>query len=395
MNQVITALAVAILVAGCGSSGSGPVSASGTSSTPGQASGTELDRVYAQAEKSLRAGGTYHASIRDDRQAGEYSYTATAQLWVDAAADRARQETTYTMARGLTGGSATDVLILADGARWIDGHATSPVKCHGASAATGIVLGCLDTETDATSHVEHGRYLSHPALILVSEGTSGGSEQTIRSTTRLYLDPSTALPLGATEDGTIESERVNPLHRTTSYQSEFVSPSTPPAGVYDPASLGWHLPDPIADVPTDAPIYWLGVIYIPGGGLPSLRLGNVAKEPGGPGYSAILEYMRTDDPYGPRAFILIEWTRASWDHAHVVMGIPRCPEPSHISLPGGEATLWCPPKPDGMSAIITFADAVVEAQAIAVTTAHGDRPSPYDNRESMTKLIRALTLRKA
>jgi hypothetical protein len=372
---------LSLVLAGCGSQ------------TPGaSANNPDVHQVSAQAEKSLRAGGIYHAMITEEEDSGAYSYSATAEIWADLAQGAAREESAYTYTGGhvprRTDRTAT---LIADGVNWVDGEPRSTNACPGIDPVTSLVLGCLAPANAKPSTTEAGNYQGKPATILVTDTSFDGEDQRTKTTRRTYLDTDSALPVGARVDGTIDDGTVAPLHRVITYRAEFLPASKLPGDFFTPGSLGWHLPDPEAELPTGVAVYWLGKDFHPGGGLPALTFSGVEK--GEPDfYSAILDYAPTSDPFGPRALTIMVMTPAQFHDPRRTPTPMRCAGPS-ISLAGAHTAMNCS-KTFSLRARVTLPDAVLEITAPGGLAP--DRSTPIDSaylgQEAITAVLRALTL---
>ena len=280
------------------------------------------------------------------------------------------------------------VTLIAGRVTWVDGQPRSTTACPGASPLTSLVLGCLVPGGGKPSTAEAGTYGGKPVTVLVTDTSFSGEDQHTKTTRRTYLDTGSALPIAAAVDGTIDDGKVAPVHGLLRYRGEFLSAASLPAGFFDPASLGWHLPDLQARLPTGVPVYWLGREFHPGGGLPALTLSGVEK--GEPDlYAAILEYGPASDPFGPRELMIMVMTPAQFHDPHRVPTAMRCAGPS-LSLPGARTAMNCS-KTFSTRARVELPDAVLE---ISAPEGLNSTKSPYLGPDAITAVLRGLMLRK-
>jgi hypothetical protein len=382
------------LLSGCGSHQGAPdgersPSASDTTKLP------SVDELYALAGRSLRADEIYHVTISAKWDVSD-NYTTTRELWVDAAHDTAREKQTSPREHNRTG-TRTTLGLVGDGVRWVAGKPQQSVACHGQNSSVGAVLGCPEFAAQATARVERGQFQGRAALVLVSHQVSS-SEDEIVTDVRTYLDPATGLPEAArqTRSGTADDGSPVTVHAALSYRSDTAAADTLAAGFFDPAALGWQVPDPVADLPTTAPVYWLGPTYDPGGRLPSISLSSVKSGSRiGAGYAAILTYTATADRFGPPVLDLQLWTRAAWDSARIIMGgrVGKCPGVSELKVDSAQLTMRCTKVDNEITAFAQYGNAVVILNAPSVRGPSGSIRSPYDTRDALIKAVGDLRLR--
>jgi hypothetical protein len=389
------------------------------SSTATPAPPATVEEVYARAGKSLRQlGGIYHATIEVVHEAGVYSYAATIERWVDSARNVVRETTTYA-------DGTTYVSVIAGGATYTGqpggaagtaGAITAPT-CFGAPEAVSAVLGCPGPTEVSTTTLEQGTHDGLPALVLVTTGEWSGSDSTTTFTSRLYLDAATLLPVAREMEGEVDYGTVAPLAQRATYRHELVAPESLPAGLFDPASIGFVRPDP--EAPLDDPrlgiaVYWLGARFDPGGGLPPLVLGNaVPAEPDGPGYVLTLEYRLEAEPFGPAVVMIRVWPGGDWqDYAAYWETYQPCHQREEISLDDGRAVLYsgysdetlfqlapagtpaggaCPdPTYDRFGAVAELGGTALIVDAPGVAYPRGFEASPYDTRAGIEAVVRGL-----
>ncbi len=430
------ALAI-VLVAACGQAGppgSPPAAAPSPSGTP---TVLTVDEVYHGVERTLRQPGRlYHTTVRVEVDAGFFASTAALERWVDASRDVAREEGAYELraaeGAGAAGGPAgrTDrrTALLTAGGRYVrepSGEVrATPIRlwtCHGVGIAASAVLGCPGPTEQSTATVERGQHDGKPAVVLVTVGTSRGSDETFTFTNRLYLDPDTFLPVSLEGGGQVDMGQIKPTRERRTYAHEFVAAGGVPADFFDPAALGYREPDPagvLDRAPPDLAVYWLGEWFPGAAGLPPLILRQVvAADPArGPGYGFLLHYAPADDPHGPPVATLELWSRASWERHLAQSREPSfwdgpCWGRQGLTLPGGTATVFAGPAPEtpggGRPSPTTpgacpagaperflaqaeFGQTVVRVSAPGVGGPGGTARSPYDTREGIEALVRGL-----
>lgn len=434
---VFTLALAIVLVAACGQAtppGAPPATAPSASGTP---TALTVDEVYRRVERTLRQPGRlYHATVRVEADAGFFASTAALERWVDASRDVAREEGAYELRAAEGPGPAgrpagrTDrrtALLTASGqyVREPDGQVRATSirlwTCHGVGIAASVVLGCPGPTEQSTATVERGQHDGKPAVVLVTAGTSRGSDETFTFTNRLYLDPDTFLPVSMEGAGQVDMGQIKPTRERRTYAHEFVAAGDVPADFFDPGALGYREPDPagaLDRVPPDLAVYWLGERFPGTAGLPPLTLQQVvAADPArGPGYAFLLHYARADDPHGPPVAALELWSRASWERYLAQSKEPSfwkgpCWSRRELTLPGGGATIFAGPAPEAPGAgrpppatpgacpageperFLAQADlgqTVVRVSAPGVGGPGGTAQSPYDTREGIEALVRGL-----
>lgn len=354
----------------------------------GKSSSLSVDAIYAQAQRSLKAAGVYHQTIDTVTTQGDEKSHTTVERWIDVSHDVSRTLRSYSVG-GQPAQQATE--LVSGGVEWLFGQQQSAKGCHGARAVAALALGCPGPTEDSKTTAEQGSYQGQPALVLATSGTVQAEDSASTTTSRTNLDPVTALPLGATSDGTVKSATVVPLHEVTTYRGEDLAPGSLKADFFDPASLGRHAPDPEDALGHGLPFYWLGRTWSPGGKLPAVTLQQV-EGPGGPGYAAILDYAPVSDRFGPRVLMIQVWTAAAWARAHVGMGVRLCTGTSHLTLPGGEATLYRSDPPDGISAMVTLGQTHLLIAATGASGPSGSTTSPYNSVAAMQEVLEHLSV---
>jgi hypothetical protein len=331
-----------------------------------------------------------HQKMTVTQDAGDRSFTTSRDLWLDGTGDAFRETRTFTP-HGAGLSAQRNLLLAVDGVLWSDGKMlTRAPTCYGGGVAVGALLGCPSpTAGDSTISVRRGTWHGTPALVLVFHRVSGGEDTSETVDGREFLDAKTALPLAQEEAGRITGDGTVALQRTTTFVGSFVGDAAVAADFFDPASLGWHAPDPEKDLPTDVPVYWLGGSFDPGGGLPPLRLAEVERANTGlPGYAAILEYSPADDPAAPPALTIQVWTQAALDASHMILGDCATRSYREGSL---QITLRCP-NVSARRAEVSTGGSFLLLRAPGVAVGSTITASPYNTTEALLTAARALTL---
>ncbi len=172
---------------------------------------------------------------------------------------------------------------------------------------------------------------------------------------------------------------------------------------------------PLDDPSLDAPIYWLGREFQPGGGLSALRFSEAhayGGSGGQPAFTAEIDYRAADvrqtdgvklGIFRPDSFARFEGTVLG----RLVRDTP-CATATDVQLPGGHAVIWagfakptrppCPAKPyDRYFAYVFLKGAVVTVNQPlcyypCLANTHGSS-DPYNKPRGLTAIARALTLR--
>ena len=391
---VISVTAVTALT-GCGpgsaAGGSGLDSPTGQVSIADSTTGApSVEEVVATAQRSMRAGGVLHETVTETQDAGSRSYSMTRDLWLDGTRDAVRETRTFSPeGEGLT--TQHDRMLAVDGVLWSNGEMlATAVTCYGGGVAVSALLGCPGfTADESTVSARLGTWHETPVVVLLFHRVSSGEDTTETVDGREFLDASTGMPLAREEAGNITGDGTFALHRTTTFAGGFVDASAVAADFFDPESLGWHVPDPETDLPTDVPVYWLGRTFNPGGGLPALRFAGVENAgAGGPGYATILKYNAADEPAGPPMLTIQVWTKAALDASHIVWG--SCASQNYSDGPL-QIAIRCP-NVSVRRAEVRTGESFMLLDAPGVATGSKLSASPYNTPEALLTAARGLTL---
>ncbi len=382
-----------------------------------------VEEVYARFTEAItRPGHVYHAVVEVNQEAGPFSYSGTVEHWVDVEGDLARQGSEITYGDGNT---IRTQAIVAGGALYrspSEDHPSSRVEartCHGVSAAVGEILGfCPGYTEESTKTVEAGRYEDQDAILIVTTGTSYGSDETFVFTSNLYLDSDTFLPIALEQTGTVDYGEVESTRGLSRYENDFVPGDSLPDDFFHPASIGYVERDPEEPLRTGDPgitVYWLGRDYPGSEELPPLALALAYLPPEQPEpYRLILDYRLADEEFGPPALELQEWDAEEWD---AFLAQSRggnwwngpCVHAKETTLPKGRATIFmtfndlsgaalngevvCPDRPhDRFGAHAYMGSTVVAVKPL--TASSGEDRNPYDSLPGIEAVLQALQPRE-
>ena len=238
--------AVVIALAACG--GSGPDSEDAAASPLlADAENATVEELYGALSESLaeRSGvlhmvteGVWEAGLRADSRS---------DTWVFPVDDLARTEMSYQLSGYPSADTPEETsyffrTVVADGIRYDDSE-NNPSSleftgCFGGSLVASQLLGCPGPLEDVTKTVEADRYDGRSVVVLVTSGTSRGSDEITTFTMRLYLDPATLLPIASETSGTFDFGEIEPLSARESYEHEWVDRGSLPDDFFDPSSIG-------------------------------------------------------------------------------------------------------------------------------------------------------------
>ena len=271
------------------------------------------DRV---AEAITCPGYAFRMHSAGEYEAGPYSATGETDVWIDIENNLARTENraTFTSAEARrdaeeAGEELQEVrerrIIRADGSYTGEesgGYAGEeyenpamkrpPPSCHGTGReALGALISCEPLADFETTIERDVSYRGQPAIALVNEGESSGSDETYYTTNRLYFDRDTFLPIGGTSEGTLDVGDIFPIHVDIPIEYQFVPLDSLASDFFDPASIGYVAKPP--ETPEDPeqplettnvrlPVYWLGREFEGGGEYPAVTLDHVDTQQWGP-----------------------------------------------------------------------------------------------------------------
>lgn len=307
-----------------------------------------LEEIYAGAGATLsQSGMIYHATIQTTGTEDSFIRSQSSERWVDAGQNVMREDATQRLFFQETEVVFDVTSIVTAGSSYTLYRAPeqrldeSPSQaCYGASEAVSAVLGCPGFLEDSTTTVEWGALDGETAIVLVTIGTSRGSDETFTFTTKLYLDPETYLPVHGTIEGT---HTYGPVRTETTYQHEFIPRDSLPADFFDPASLAGEALDTATPETTG---YWLGKRFDPDGDLPPLVISSVeSSHRGDPSFDVSLSYALDGESGTEWAVAMLEWSRPVWDETvSAAVGEHWDSKPCHqqieVELENGQATIY-------------------------------------------------------
>lgn len=370
-----------------------------------------LDEVYRRMEQAIDADGKIvHVSvvIEDVDFGGAPTPPALAgfdaehyadQLWLDASAGAARSETSIRNLDEAADRVSRSIIRSGDTFRVdSDGNsaAVESLTCRGSdSPLLAQLMRCGNYLEESKTVVESGEYQGRPAIVLTTSGQLPSHDWTSSFTTRLYIDPSSNLPIAIDTQESGAGDHAELSYRIQErYDIEFLARSSLPDDFFEPASIGYVERDPTANLaPTvdGMPVYWLGERYTPSTTMAGLALQSSAASPRRPplpaSYAASLTYGLADQRYGGPIITLQEFPVDAWSslnpdtggHFWNGAGVTR----EDVPVAGGRAVLFRVPA----SYERYLAHVYFESTVILLLD---DQPSPYANREAFIALIKAL-----
>lgn len=428
-------LAASFVVVACSDSGD-----SGQDACPGARPGQGLDKEELTveeltdlvAEAATCPGHVLRLTSEADLEAGPYSVHMQSESWTEAAENLGRMETTLTPPRGAVAAEAeaegdavqydSTTIVRGDGSYSREDTDEPASKgrvrnCHSeGQEALILVVPCYNgplQEVEVFVEV-NTTYDGKDAISHVATGESRGHDETYNTTTRTYYDATTFLPIGQTQEGTLDIGEVYPVDADFSYETAFVPLDSLAEDFFDPASLGYVEPDPYeVEAPLDGaevPVYWLGRDFAGESAYPALTLDHAFVRPGArtePGGSVVeLTYRPADDEFGYNMARIGLFTAAAWDDREAITVQWPCEQTVDFEVNGHDARLKihhhsnrqaedgsCLP-PDRYSAVIHFDEVVVALDAPATGNGRERFYSSYDSEEGIKLLARSLRLRE-
>lgn len=396
----------------------------------GTPSDLSVEEVFARAAEAMtRPGYVFHIVTAADTDTGPVSWESTGETWIDVGRGMARGHQKSSLDSGETFEQQSIIIGNASYRSATEDQPSSRVEavgCYGVSAAASSALGCPGPTEESVKTVEAGRYEGKDAVVIVTTGTSRGSDETFAFTTNLYLDGDTFLPMAAESEGTMDYGEIVPTSSVSRLSTDFVPADSLPDDFFDPASIGYVERNPEDGLEAADPgitVYWLGRDFEGADGLPPLTLAIAYVQPRErPAFRASLEYKLVEEEFGTPAVALEEWDRGEWD---AWLGGSRggnwwdwpCREKKEVavdgrrvvihmgfedetmgrpdSLPEGPEDVVCPDTPyDRFIAQIYLDDTVVQMEGRDVCASAGCEDSPYDTLEGVEAIARALQPRR-
>jgi hypothetical protein len=290
-------------------------------------SGGPIRTQTEEAEQPLTVRQLYHQVEAQLAQSGKIyeAVIGSTKVWVDARRELARVQSTGRLASGQPYSYTT---IYADGKTYTRGSVVrapgqpaiqtgTAFTCQGAHIAASVILGCPDPLQKWTMSLQSGSYAGRQVLLLLRKGTdsSEGSAGILTvSTTRIYLNRQTLLPLAAVITGTTIDKK--PVHGSVSYVTNLVVPSSLPASFFQPSSIGYRgradqIRHEMKPVPRGFAVLWLGLDFAGGHELPALSIQRVSTSGGGTNFSLELYYAPAKNVSGTPLLYLEERSSAA------------------------------------------------------------------------------------
>jgi hypothetical protein len=365
---------------------------------------SRLERVYATATRSLdQPGRVYHSTATVTGLGPFTGAHIVRELWVDVHRDVVREQLRTVPAASAQGSNAPTRSLIAGGQHYSTVRMSDPPvpapSCHGASASVTAVFADLsvDAVVDCRkTSVIDARYSGRAVPALVSTGISHGEDETVTYVARMYLDPTSMLPIGgeyrSTSDNGTSTQRI---HSHMTIRAEFVDASTLPSDFFTPDGLTRD-PIPAAVPPVNGKRrYWLGQTLARGGGLPQLILQATNTNMRRP-FLANLGYSTTQ---GASPVIWVQ-TKTAGSHPPFHQGkFEPCPGLDQQPLTGGGSlTVFCATANPGIPAtgvtpiaVATFNDAVVVIETSPAIGPNGITiPNPFADPTALASLAQNL-----
>ncbi|MEX1253564.1 MAG: helix-turn-helix transcriptional regulator [Dehalococcoidia bacterium] len=399
-----------------------------------------LQEIQARVSQARTCTGyALHVRMAGDTDSGPYSQHNETELWTDEIGGRSRAETTGRFISEEVLDEASEsgeivpeyrIVALTVGDALYTRQETDPPDTDSDPirvnkqralcpdlAAAAISTVCNNPLAELESYVEWDQtYRGNAALAMTQSGTSRGSDETYETTTRSYFDPETYLPLGTTQEGTLDVGTIHPVSSDIPVAYDFVRLDTLPEDFFDPIALGYVEEDPeepllAGDV--GGPVYWLGRQFGATADFPTLALDRVAPVPDRvpEPFTAQIYYRSAADEFGPPLVTITLYTPEDWQ-AFVAQSRGgnwwdgECVERAEVTIGGRAATVFArpddsaPPSTPGTcppathhAARIDLGDAIVDVDAPSAC-GRTCTASPYDSREGMELLIRSLRRRE-
>ena len=292
----------------------------------------------------------------------------------------------------------------------------SPLNCDRAGIAASTAL-FVNSSSDCLSvngfrvapglgtggrTIHLGQYAGQPALVVREQTVMGAPQAPTNDahTRRLYLAPDTYLPIAeVTTDGQMDMrthKRTVTSTQRVLYAHTFVPASSVPATFFHPASIGWRglahqISEELAQVPSSVRVYWLGMRFAPGHGLPPLVAQKVLPDnPRDPSSFLRLVYAAAGDPFGMGALSITEWSGSA-----SLYPLPQGPgfTRHNLTLPHGHGLIILQPRLHGAWALASFGakKVLIEPGSCCGLGAQ----NPYSTSAAMEIGLRALQVRTA
>jgi hypothetical protein len=265
-----------------------------------------------------------------------------------------------------------------------------------------IDIECVFFSSGPGLSVEAAEYDSRPAVVLRSQRLFpyGPDEEDgiVEFDARLYVDPDTFAPLGASIEGTLESHALRNEKVAATYELDFIPLGSLASDFFEPSSIGYV--EPIAELDgLKGTLYWLGENLPASDGFSELRIDDVwsperSVEPGE--YIGIIYY----EP----DVTLHEYDVAKMDNdsmrywQDVFLILDEClAETLEVDLGGAHGVIWGTSRKeseDGTCGPATHYEARVFFEETIVTIITSENTgAEFDSADGMERIMRGLKRR--
>ena len=305
----------------------------------------------------------------------------------------------------------------------LDGGAVSErcgkIPTFGGMPLFSLVLDCGhqdDRLQYGVLQIDTSVYDGTPAVALTREVVAvTGPAYLDRATYTLYLNRASFLPLAFAMEQ-IGVQVRDDYTTLLTFQNEFLPLDSLPDDLFDPASIGYVVPDPLAGLNAPDPgvsVYWLGEVLLPSEGLPRLSFQDSVAYLDSDGQSKRMRItydmdvqLRLWEPDALEENLPTRFGRLWRDSPCVQQEEIQLADRRIVIFSGFEPVqtlvdpptirLPCPDPPfDLFLAYVYFEDTVVaiNAPSCFVCVRRGTAIDPYDSREGMEAIARGLHIR--
>jgi hypothetical protein len=261
--------------------------------------------------------------VKEESHWGEYTATATRNIWIDLAHDVAHSE--FRGDPGPEHEAYSETLITADGINYRHDTELSVLRgraqtCPGTDKTAISALSVCPQKSHprfqiSEVRIEAKEYDNKRTVAVIWHTVSEGSDETLDYDATTYFDPETSFPIAQVSEGTIKAGESYSLRSIRKFEHDFIGLDSLPPKFFDPASIDYVQKDPtepLERLRSELVIFWLGRTFSPGNNLPDLALHQVSVPSGGPGYKAELHYGPVEDEFKPSVVALELWKLSDW-----------------------------------------------------------------------------------
>ena len=161
------------------------------------------------------------------KSGGGHEYTGTGEASEGSAHGIIRDGLEYSMSEGDTGQN--------------EPQAAEAQGCYGQPRHITIIIlaGCPGPTEDSETIVEWEEYDGQLTLVLITDGTSRGSDEVSTFVRRTYLNPATFLPLYSISEGIYDKGTQYPETIEASYTHEFIERGSLDSDFFELSSIGF------------------------------------------------------------------------------------------------------------------------------------------------------------